>query len=125
MFVGWRWIKRVDACCDEDGEEDCDDEDDENFSEVDHSAANVEGLYKCVGLLVRMQFVERWAEFMKNNPVEAWSNLQKELIDSQVENAERIKLTRGQVKYIKKCVKVLRSSSASKILIREKHLFFL
>ena len=74
---------------------------------------------------MRMQFVERWAEFMKNNPVEAWSNLQKELIDSQVENAERIKLTRGQVKYIKKCVKVLRSSSASKILIREKHLFFL
>ena len=51
---------------------------------------------------MRMQFVERWAEFMKNNPVEAWSKLKKELIDSQVENAERIKLTRGQVKYIKK-----------------------
>ncbi|MFA4886822.1 MAG: hypothetical protein WC595_01285 [Candidatus Nanoarchaeia archaeon] len=49
----------------------------------------------------RMKYVEKWAEFVKNNPDEVWSKMQKELIDSQIENAERVKLTKEQVRYIK------------------------
>ena len=48
-----------------------------------------------------MKYVEKWAEFVKNNPDEVWSKMQKELIDSQIENAERVKLTKEQVRYIK------------------------
>jgi len=49
----------------------------------------------------RMEFVEKWAEFVINNDDLIWSKLQSELIDSQIENAENIKLTKEQVKYIK------------------------
>ena len=51
--------------------------------------------------LQRMFFVEKWANFVKDNNEEVWSKLQAELIDSQVENAQDIKLTKEQVKYIK------------------------
>ncbi len=47
----------------------------------------------------RMQFVEKWANFVKENPDKEWSKLQKELIDSQLSNS--IKLTKEQVKKIK------------------------
>ncbi len=50
----------------------------------------------------RMDFVEKWARFVAEKPDEEWSKLQAELIDSQLENAEQIKLTKYQVKYIKK-----------------------
>ena len=49
-----------------------------------------------------MDFVEKWANFIIDNPDEKWSELQAELIDSQLENAGQIKLTREQVDYIKK-----------------------
>jgi len=48
----------------------------------------------------RMQFVEKWANFVKESPDKEWSKLQKELIDSQLENS--IKLTKEQVDKIKK-----------------------
>ncbi|MBS3113455.1 hypothetical protein J4418_05215 [Candidatus Woesearchaeota archaeon] len=49
----------------------------------------------------RMENVERWANFVVNNEDKVWSELQAELIDSQIENAEQIGLTKEQVKYIK------------------------
>lgn len=50
----------------------------------------------------RMDFVEKWARFVAEKPDEEWSKLQAELIDSQIENAEQVKLTKYQVRYIKK-----------------------
>lgn len=49
----------------------------------------------------RIEAVERWAEFVKNNEDYVWSELQTDLIDAQIYNAEDIKLTKEQVKYIK------------------------
>jgi len=49
----------------------------------------------------RMDFVEKWARFVAKQPDEEWSRLQAELIDSQLENARQIKLTKKQVNYIK------------------------
>lgn len=49
----------------------------------------------------RMHFVEKWANFVKENPDKKWSKLQKELIDSQIENINSVKLTKEQVKKIK------------------------
>lgn len=57
----------------------------------------------------RMQFVEKWANFVKENPDKEWSKLQKELIDSQLSNS--IKLTKEQVDKIKKSI--IRKSSES------------
>lgn len=50
----------------------------------------------------RMDFVEKWAAFVSTHPNEEWSKLQAELIDSQLENAQRVGLTKKQVDYIKK-----------------------
>ena len=50
----------------------------------------------------RMDFVEKWAKFVVEHPDEEWSRLQAELINSQLENAKQIKLTKKQVDYIKK-----------------------
>lgn len=50
----------------------------------------------------RMDFVEKWAKFVAEHSNEEWSRLQAELIDSQLENAEQIKLSKKQVDYIKK-----------------------
>ena len=47
----------------------------------------------------RMKYVEKWANYVINN--KDWSKLQKELIDSQIENVQRIKLTKKQVEKIK------------------------
>ncbi len=49
----------------------------------------------------RIFFVEKWAEFVKANDDKKWSKIQAELIDSQIENAQEISLTKEQVKYIK------------------------
>lgn len=49
----------------------------------------------------RMDFVEKWAKFVAEQPDEEWSRLQAELINSQLENARQIKLTKKQVDYIK------------------------
>ena len=48
---------------------------------------------------LRMQFVEKWAAYVISNP--NWSRLQAELIDSQLDNAKKIKLTKEQVKAFK------------------------
>jgi len=49
----------------------------------------------------RMQHVERWAEFVRDHPDREWSMLQKELIDSQILNAQRVALTKEQVARIR------------------------
>ena len=53
----------------------------------------------------RMDAVEKWAKFVLNNDDMEWSRQQKILIDSQIENAREIKLTREQVDYIKETSK--------------------
>ncbi len=50
----------------------------------------------------RMEAVERWANFIKDSNDEEWSKMQAELIDSQIESAQDIALTKKQVDYIKK-----------------------
>lgn len=47
----------------------------------------------------RMENVERWAEYVINN--DDWSEHQKVLIDSQIENARNVGLTKEQVEYIR------------------------
>jgi len=49
----------------------------------------------------RMDFVEKWAKFVAEHPDEEWSRLQADLINSQLENARQIKLTKEQVNFIK------------------------
>ena len=50
----------------------------------------------------RIFFVEKWAEFVRINDDEKWSKIQAELVDSQIENAQDIALTKEQVDYIKR-----------------------
>lgn len=50
-----------------------------------------------MGKETRMNFVEKWAHYVCEHADADWSQLQKELIDSQLQNAENIKLTREQV----------------------------
>jgi len=50
----------------------------------------------------RMYFVEKWARFVAEHPDEEWSRLQADLINSQLENAKQVKLTKEQVDFIKK-----------------------
>jgi len=47
----------------------------------------------------RMKYVEKWANYVVTH--KNWSKLQKELIDSQLENAFRVKLSKEQVRKIK------------------------
>ena len=47
----------------------------------------------------RMKYADKWADYVVTQ--KDWSELQKDLIDSQLENAFRIKLSKGQVKKIK------------------------
>ena len=56
-------------------------------------------------LKTRMDFVEKWANFVIEHSDGEWSKLQAELIDSQIENAHQIKLTQEQVNYIKNAKK--------------------
>lgn len=49
----------------------------------------------------RMNFVKYWAEYVRTHDDEDWSKQQKILIDSQIENARSIGLTKEQVIYIK------------------------
>lgn len=41
----------------------------------------------------RMWFVEYWANYVKTHPDKVWSKQQKILIDSQIKNARKLKLT--------------------------------
>lgn len=50
----------------------------------------------------RMNFVEYWADFVKNNPDKVWSRQQKILIDSQIKNAQNFKISRKDYLEIKK-----------------------
>jgi len=47
----------------------------------------------------RMKYVEKWANYVVRH--QDWSELQKELIDSQIDNAFNVKLSKEQVKKIK------------------------
>lgn len=47
----------------------------------------------------RMKYVDKWANYVISH--KNWSKLQAELIDSQIENAFRVKLTKKQVRKIK------------------------
>lgn len=49
----------------------------------------------------RMEAVERWAKYVLEHDDMDWSNQQAVLIDSQMESAQAINLTREQVDYIK------------------------
>ena len=50
----------------------------------------------------RMNFVEYWADFVKNNPDKVWSKQQKFLIDNQIKNARNFKISRKDYLEIKK-----------------------
>jgi len=50
----------------------------------------------------RMKFVEKWANFVISHDASEWSAMQAELIDSQIQNAIEVGLTKEQVDYIKK-----------------------
>ena len=54
---------------------------------------------KEINAFERMKYVEKWAGYVVTH--KDWSQLQKELIDSQIENAFRVKLSKEQVKRIK------------------------
>ena len=41
----------------------------------------------------RMNFVEYWAEYVRNNPDEVWSKQQNFLINSQIRNSKNFKLS--------------------------------
>lgn len=47
----------------------------------------------------RMEAVERWARYVREN--EDWSEQQKVFIDSQIENAKAVCLTKEQVEFIR------------------------
>lgn len=49
-----------------------------------------------------MEKVEKWARFVSEHSDREWSRMQAELINSQLENAEQVKLSKEQVRYIKK-----------------------
>lgn len=49
----------------------------------------------------RMEAIEKWAKFVRDNDDMEWSRQQKILIDSQIINSKMIGLTREQVDYIK------------------------
>ncbi|HIH39563.1 TPA: hypothetical protein HA219_02500 [Candidatus Woesearchaeota archaeon] len=53
----------------------------------------------------RMDFVEKWAAFVSIHSDKEWSKLQAELIDSQIDNAQQLCLTKEQVSYIKQIQK--------------------
>ena len=53
----------------------------------------------------RMQSVERWAQYVKSVDDKTWSKLQSVLIDSQIINARKIRLSKEQVNFIKKVIK--------------------
>ena len=50
----------------------------------------------------RMNFVEYWAEFIRNNSDKVWSKQQKVLIDSQIKNAQSFKMSRKDYLEMKK-----------------------
>jgi len=49
----------------------------------------------------RMNFVEYWANYIKNNPDEVWSRQQNVLINSQIQNARHFKLSKEDYLKIK------------------------
>ncbi|MBS3157326.1 hypothetical protein J4442_04130 [Candidatus Woesearchaeota archaeon] len=49
----------------------------------------------------RLNFVEYWADFVKNNPEKVWSRQQNILINSQIKNARGSKLSKEDYLSIK------------------------
>lgn len=50
----------------------------------------------------RLNFVDYWADFVRENDDKVWSSQQKVLIDSQIKNAKNFKLSRKEYLEIKK-----------------------
>ena len=50
----------------------------------------------------RMNFVEYWADYIKNNSDEEWSRQQNIIINSQIKNARNNKLSKEDYLNIKK-----------------------
>ena len=50
----------------------------------------------------RMNFVEYWADYIKNNSDEVWSKQQNIIINSQIKNARNNKLSKEDYLNIKK-----------------------
>ena len=42
----------------------------------------------------RINFIKYWADFVRNNPDEVWSRQQNVLINSQIQNARHVKMSR-------------------------------
>lgn len=53
----------------------------------------------------RMEAVEKWAKYVIEN--DDWSRQQKVLIDSQIQNARNIALTKEQAEYIRTGRKII------------------
>jgi len=51
----------------------------------------------------RINFVEYWAEYVKTHPDKEWSRQQNRLINSQIQNARSLRLSRKD--YLKKKLK--------------------
>lgn len=49
----------------------------------------------------RLNFVEYWADFVRNNPDEVWSEQQNKLIDMQLDNSKNFKMSRKDYLEIK------------------------
>jgi hypothetical protein len=49
----------------------------------------------------RMNFVEYWAEYVRSHPDKVWSRQQNILINSMMQNAKNVKLTREEYLKIK------------------------
>lgn len=64
----------------------------------------------------RMENVDRWAEYVINN--DDWSKQQKIFIDSQIENAKNIGLTKEQVEYIRADEKPAKKNIAKKDFLK-------
>ena len=63
-----------------------------------------------INLAERMKYVEKWAQYVLTH--DDWSTLQKELINSQLENAATIRLTKEQIEKIKSVSKLSKEFSS-------------
>jgi len=60
---------------------------------------------KCAEKRERMEFVLKWAEYVKKSPDKDWSEQQRLLIDSQIKNAKNYPLKKEDYLSIKNSTK--------------------
>ena len=54
----------------------------------------------------RLNFIDYWADFVRNNSDKIWSEQQKKLIDSQIKNSRKFKMGKNQYLDIKEELKL-------------------